>query len=823
VEFLRTHQVTVSFLVTPIVNYLLASEASGLARTGLRVLLTGGDLLTVVPGKSLPFELVNHYGPTEGTVVSTARKVREDGSIGRPIANVQVYVLDEQLEPVPVGVSGELYIGGEGLARGYLRRPGLTAERFVANPYGVAGSRLYRTGDQVRYAPDGNLEFLGRLDQQVKVRGHRIEPGEVEAALLGHVGVEQAVVVARDEVPGEKRLVAYVVAGTSDVQAPQLRQYLKERLPEYMVPAVFVLLDQMPLTAHGKVDRRALPAPEAGQQSAQYVAARTHTEKVLCEIWAEVLQLEQVGIHDNFFELGGDSIQSIKVVARAARAGIGLKVRQIFDRQTIAELAAVCSVSGVKDAEQGVVEGRVPLTPIQRWFFATRPQEVEHFNQAFVLRPHRRLLAQRVQEAVQVLLSHHDALRLRFERGEGGWVQSNAGLGEGDFFEHVDLSGVESLRVQEVFGEHAQRLQESLNIQQGPLLRVALFELQGGQGQRLLWIIHHLAVDTVSWRILLEDLGLVYGQLDNGVPVRLPAKTASFKSWAQHLTSYSQSRELEAEIGYWQRQAWQRARGLPRDIQGGVNSIASMRVISTSLSPEQTEALLKEVPEAYHTQINDALLTALAEAFSHWTGERTLLIDLEGHGREELFEELDLSRTVGWFTSIFPVLLDLGEVADPGSALKAVKEHLRAIPNRGIGYGILKYLHADRPVEQVPAPQVGFNYLGQLDEDLTKAALFSLAQESAGLSGSPVGERTHLISIDCLVVEGCLRMHWSYGSEVHSEQTINVLAEAFCRALRELIAHCRSSEGGYTPTDFPLAGLSQTELEALFRPETSND
>jgi non-ribosomal peptide synthase protein (TIGR01720 family) len=674
---------------------------------------------------------------------------------------------------------------------------------------------MYRTGDLGRWRPDGTIEFVGRNDLQVKVRGFRIEPGEIEIVLGRHPQVQEAVVIAREDEPGEKRLVAYVVSrGGASVPVAELREHLKASLPEYMVPAAYVFLPEMPLTVNGKVDRKGLPAPEGRVGMKEYVAAQTPGEAILAEIWSEVLRLERVGIHDNFFELGGDSIQSIKMIARANQAGIKLKVRHIFDHQTIAELAAVAVTAGPVHAEQGLLQGEVPLTPIQKWFFELELQTPSHFNQAILLQCREELSADLLRQALGYLLHHHDALRLRYCRASDGWHQEYGLPGTEIPFEHVDLSHIDPAQQHAALAERANRLQESLDITKGSLVRVVLFDLGGGEAQRLLVVIHHLVVDGVSWRILVEDLQSSYMALKRGVAVQLPAKTTSLKSWSEHLAVYSRSSSTLEELPWWLELCKKTNPGFPLDHAGGVNTVASSQSVAVALNAEETEMLLQEVPGVYHTQINDVLLAALVETFAARTGNRQLLIHLEGHGREDLMEGIDLSRTVGWFTSLYPVHLDLETATDLGQALKAVKERLRGIPNHGVGYGVLRYL---RGVEGLAGtePEISFNYLGQLDSEIADTRLFRLATEDIGLSQGLTGKRQHLIDIVGSIIGGRLQLTWIYSDACHKNGTIRALADGFIAALRAIITHCRTSEGGYTLSDFPLLDVNPRDMERI--------
>ena len=482
------------------------------------------------------------------------------------------------------------------------------------------------------------------------------------------------------------------------------------------------------------------------------------------------------------------------MVARANRAGLKLTARQIFEQQTVAGLATVVEAATSPIAEQGLVQGEVPLTPIQHWFFAQDLAVPHHFNQAVLLECREPLRPELLADALRRIVSQHDALRLRFRHPGDGWHQAHAAWDDHVAFDHFDLSGLDAEACIPALTRQADRLQQSLDLAAGPVLRAALFDL-GARGQRLLLIIHHL------WRILLEDLGGVYAALADGTPVQLPAKTASFKSWAESLSDYAQSAVAQRELAYWRDISWSEAGRLPVDHADGVNLMGSARTVTTWLDADDTLALLQEVPAVYHTQINDVLLTALVEAFADWTGRRTLLVALEGHGREDLFEGVDLSRTVGWFTSLFPVLLDTSAAPDPGSALKGVKEQLRSIPHRGIGYGVLRWLDRNDSLP-TPEPEVSFNYLGQLDDSADAA--FRFASEDLGPAASPDARRPHLIDLSGGIRNGRLRLQWTYSSAVHDAATVETIAATYVARLQDLIAHCRESDGGFTPSDFPL-------------------
>lgn len=601
-----------------------------------------------------------------------------------------------------------------------------------------------------------------------------------------------------------------------------LRRVLKEKLPDYMVPSAFVVLDVLPMTSSGKIDRQSLPVPDMirSLSAGTFVAPRTTAERILAGIWADVLRLERIGIHDNFFELGGDSIRSIQIVARANQAGLRLTSKQLFQQQTIAELAIVACIAPAIQAEQGAVRGTMPCTPIQHWFFEQELSAPHHWNQARLLEVRQMLDFSVLQGAVQSLFVHHDMLRARFRREADGWRQEIIHPEASALCVQVDLSALSEEQQGVEMAKVAAQHQASLNLADGPLACVVLFDRGSHKPAYLLIVIHHLVVDSVSWGILLEDLQMVYQQLRAGRRLQLPPKTTSFKRWAERLTAYAQSVDLRQELTHWLATSHAQIGRLPVDYPGGANTVAWAQMVSVSLNVQETAALLQEVPRAYQTQINDVLLTAVMQAFTGWTGEYALLFDLEGHGREEIVEGIDLSRTVGWFTTICPVLLQVEPDDTPAVALKAVKEQLRRIPKRGIGYGVLRYLSQDTGITEklktLPQAEVCFNYLGQVDQVVSGPVFFGPVQKSSGPPRSLRGNRRYLLEINGRLVGDQLRCDWTYSKHLHRRGTIERLALGFIEALRTIIRHCQSQEGGgYTPSDFPHMKLSQKELDEL--------
>ncbi|MDD1420878.1 amino acid adenylation domain-containing protein [Dolichospermum sp. ST_sed1] len=856
----------------------------------LRTVIIGGEEVHLekvqhwhhcVAHLSQPPQLFNSYGPTEATVVTTLEHLTPTNtavSIGKPISNAQVYVLDQNQQPVPIGVPGELHIGGAGLARGYWQRPELTNEKFIENPMtdnscgvgilpaseiqgtgkmpipqnqqnhppNIQRPKLYKTGDLVRFRRDGNLEYLGRVDNQVKIRGFRIELGEIETVLRQHPQISQAVVIAHQEITGQKRLVAYFVPqnpspnlsptrreaseippslagkgarglGFSN-NVDEIRQFLKQKLPNYMIPAAFMVLDTIPMTPNQKVDYRALPTPDFSRSAEdKFAAPRTLIEEKLVAIWSEVLRIENVGIHDNFFELGGDSILSIQLISKANQSGIQIAAKQLFKYQTIAELATVAGMTRQINAEQGLVTGKVGLTPIQKWFFEQKLPEINYFNQSALLEVPADLQPELLQEVVQKLLVHHDALLSQFVQEGENWQQIHTDVQATVPLSIFDLSHLSPAAQETTIKAQDTQLQASLDLATGEIAKFALFQLGKDKPNCLLFIIHHLAVDGVSWRILLEDLATAYQQVARGQAIKLPEKTTSWQYWSDRLTEYAQTEAIK-ELDYWLNQSNISTKTLPVDYPAVAenNTLASTASVSLALNEEQTRALLQDVPAAYNTQINDVLLTALGQSFTQWTGENYLLIDLEGHGREDLFEDVDLSRTVGWFTTLFPVGLEIKE-NQLGEALKSVKEQLRSIPNRGIGYGVLRYLNEDTSIREklasFPSAQVSFNYLGQFDQVLKASSVLGEAKEFKS-EQSLLNRRSHLLGISGFIRAGKLEMTWAYSDKIHKRDTIERLASGFMEALTTLIDHCQSKdEQSYTPSDFSAAKLNQKQLD----------
>ncbi|MCV7089635.1 non-ribosomal peptide synthetase [Mycobacterium interjectum] len=766
--------------------------------------------------------LLNLYGTTETTVHASFREIFPQdldspaSPIGVPLAKYAFFVLDAWMQPVPPGVVGELYVAGGGAGLGYWQRPGLSSTRFVACPFGQPGERMYRTGDLAWWGADGQLRYVGRADEQVKIRGFRIELGEVQAALAEVDGVGQAVVIAREDRPGDKRLVGYVT-GTADPAAA--RAALAERLPAYMVPAAVVVIDAVPLTVNGKLDKRALPAPEY-QDVDRYRAPGNAVEEILADIYAQVLGLQRVGVDESFFELGGDSILSMQVVARARTAGVVCRPRDIFVEQTVAQLARVAEVAtGDADvSDEGI--GPVVATPIMCWLRGVEGP-VDQFNQTVAVQAPAGVTEADVVAVLQAVLDRHATLRLRVtDDGAGGWSLTVPEAGSVDA--RACLRAVPELSDAAVI-EARSRLDPAA----GSMLS-ALWVADTGQ---LVLIVHHLAVDGVSWRILLEDLNIAWAQHRGGQRLVLPAPGTSFARWASLLAEHAHRPEIVAQADAW-RQIASAPAALPA-VRPDVDTYLSAGNLSAQLDAETTRALLDEVPAAFHAGVHEILLIAFALAVAEFAGGGApIVIDVEGHGRqEELAPHVDLSRTVGWFTTKYPVSLAVGGLdwarvvagdARLGAVVKDAKEQLRALPD-GLTYGALRYLNGD--VDLAPTdPPIGFNYLGRLGGAAEVSGdVWRLSQD--GWSVTDVAAAIpmplmHTVELNASTVDTDtgpqLHARWTWAPSVLDQALAGRLNRLWFDALTGICAHVRGGGGGLTPSDI-AAGLSQQQIDDLQR------
>ncbi|HEU5378165.1 MAG TPA: amino acid adenylation domain-containing protein [Ktedonobacteraceae bacterium] len=793
-------------------------------------LLCGGEALPPELARQLKAQdatLWNMYGPTETTIWSTAHKVEVPGTsvpLGRPIAHTQIYLLNARLEPVPVGVVGNLYIGGFGLSRGYLNRPDLTAERFIPDPFSTdsVGKRLYQTGDLARYRADGTLEFLGRNDHQVKIHGFRIELQEIEALLEQHPSVRECAVIAREDILDDKRLVAYIVPQTQIsgvtttpagptacdkaavlhhpvlersnhtqqvVAEVEIREYLKEQLPEYMLPSVIMALPSLPLTPNGKVDRRALPVPDYTLASFKraYTAPRTQIEKALANIWSQLLGIAQIGIHDGFFELGGDSLLVLRAIARTRQEGWEMTAKQIFQYQTIAELAQRIG-SAHTLAEQGLVIGLAPLTPSIHRFIERNLPHPSHYSLAYLLEARERFVPWKVAEVVRYLLLQHDVLRAHLVQENG--VPRLLYTDNPDTIPCIviDISGLTAADQRTIVAEQRVQLQTSFQVNEGPLFKVALFVSGPQKPDQVLLVCHYWVADILSWQILLEDFDTAYEQLEKQQQFHTIPKTTSFKQWAERLVEYAHAPGLVQEHAYWLAAERQTIATLPKDYPAGKNTTGSLATVTTRLSSTETKQLLQIIARTPGIQIDDVLLTALAYTVMDWTHERKLLVRMNGHGREALFDDMDVSRTLGWFSIDFPLFLNLEHADSQKDALTLVRQHLRSIPRNGIGYGVLRYLSHDMSIanqlRELPQPELAFNYWGATPTVFARSRLLGAF---GGHHYDPEALRIQTFAIVGLIEDEQLQLTWEYSTNLHRQSTIEYLSHQFVEALHALV------------------------------------
>ncbi len=834
-KLLKDQKVTV-LNQTPTAFFNLINEEMHVpeAELRLRYVIFGGEALKPIILKPWfqkypQTKLINMYGITETTVHVTFKEIGAAdielniSNIGKPIPTLTTYVFNKNMGLQPIGVPGELCVGGDGVGRGYLNRSELTKEKFVVNPY-RANETLYRSGDLARWLTDGNLEYLGRIDHQVKIRGHRIELGEIQNRLLQHPGIKDAVVIDREELVGgenQKYLCAYIIT-TSGITTSELREHMGQELPDYMIPSYFVKLEKMPLTSNGKVDRKALPKPDGSIASGQeYVAPTNEIEAKLAEIWQDVLGVAKIGINDNFFELGGDSIRAIQVSARLNQYQLTIDLKDLFKNPTILQLAKYVKYEKIEISQEPVT-GEISLTPVQRWFFESTQTDRHHFNQSVMLYRKEGFDKKIIYQVFDKLLEHHDALRMTYlvdKPHKHRIIQYNRGLTEGKLYELKVIDLTHDLNCETQVEAKANHFQREIDPVNGPLVKLGLFKTK--DGDHLLIIIHHLVIDGVSWRILVEDLMASYQSVLQKKTIKFAPKTHSFKEWSHRLQQYSNSKEFLREKEYWRGLENQAVLPLFSNAPGAGKEGINRHSLSFKLSPVETEQLLKQVNTAYNTEINDILMTVLGLAVKQSTGQEKVLIQMEGHGREEIIPGMNITRTVGWFTSIYPVILDMAGASDISYAIKRTKECLRRVPHRGIGYGILKYLtwlENKQDVKFKLNPEICFNYLGQFDRN-TQYQIFTTSKLPMGLQVSPkLTQLRSPLEITGMVMDNEMVLTFNFDTLRYQEANIAALLKNFRAILLDIIQHCTSKEESeLTPSDFENEYLSIEELDSILK------
>ncbi|PWI09285.1 non-ribosomal peptide synthetase [Streptomyces sp. NWU339] len=809
------------------------------------------DLVRKVRDALPDVRVVNAYGQTESFYATTFTLPQESAGtgavpVGQPLANMRTYVLGPDLAPVPPGVIGELYVGGR-LARGYHRNGGVTAERFVACPFGEPGARMYRTGDLAQWDGNGRLKYAGRADTQVKVNGIRVEPTEIETVLAQHPAISQSVVTVREDHTDNTRLVGYVTpVGGGDggvdrgatVSVADLRQFAAKRLPDYMVPALLVVLDRLPLTASGKLDRAALPEPEFS--GAEYRAPRSEAERILAEVYAGVLDAGQVGVDDDFFTCGGDSIRSIQVVARAKARGVVVSTREIFEHRTVARLAELVEDRGEEEPVRlaelpGGGVGWAPL-PTTAAHVLALGGGIGRFCMSAMLTLPEDIDRTALVATLQAVLDRHDVLRSRLDRAKPGLLMEPVGSVDAGALVWEVPHGDADVKAE--LDAAADRLDPDAGV-----MAQFVWFTSATDADRLLIVLHHLVVDGVSWRILLPDLVSSWQRVRDGLTPEPAGPGTSLRRWAHALADEAATPERVTELPVWQEILREEEPVLgARELDPTRDVAATVDTVRVQVPTDVTETLLNTVPSVFRGGADDGLLAALALALARWRRARgvsgaSTLVRLEGHGREEhVVPGADLSGTIGWFTAMFPVRLDLSgiDVADAfaggpaaGRAIKAVKERLRAVPDSGIGYGMLRHLNPDTAAALAGQrePQIGFNYLG-------KASGADIPEELRGLGWAPDTAHRDLIAapdgdmpvLSALEINAVaagtpdgdeLTAYFGFPTGVLSRDEVTELAGLWVEALSALARHAATPEaGGLTPTDVPLVDVSQEEIDS---------
>ncbi len=783
-------------------------------------LIVGGEQLDASLAASVhkcfggEVEIYNEYGPTETTVGCMIYKYdnevdcRAAVPIGKPADNMQIYLLDKGLRAVPINAVGEIYIGGIGLASGYLNREDLTKERFISNPF-IEGGKLYKTGDLGKMLINGNIEFIGRIDHQVKIRGYRIELGEIESKLLMHPKIKEAVVAAKVDKYNNSFLCAYVVE-SEEMSKEELRAHLQKQLPDYMIPAYFVRLDYLPMTINGKLDLKALPEPQPEvNKNADFKAPATDLEVKMAKIWEDVLGVQAIGVNDNYFALGGDSIKAIQIVSRLGKDGLTLGIKDILTYQTISSVCMNVDLQAAsKEYSQDSLVGSIELFPIHRWFVEQKLNNSNHYNQSICLKLKKEIDRKVLKRAFEILINHHDGLRLNYSTQKELLFYNEEHLNKGFVVEEFDLSALPEAEAECRLQQIGNCLKSGFDIQKDLLVKAALVNLSDDT-VCLLITAHHFVVDGVSWMVLLQDLFEAIEKLEYENEPIMPKKTASLIDWTNSLKEYAASRELLLESEYWKEQVY-RAEG---SITVARNNSSKKLEVDFTLDKTETDKLVSKCNTPYNTDVNELLIAALARSIGEFCKKDSLTLELEGHGRG--LDSADASRTIGWFTALYPIKLRI-EAEAIGESIKSTKEQLRRIPNGGIGFGIMKYLLKEKSLANNEKPELRFNYLGKFDNvfDSKYGELLSInTGDDICRTNSPTAD----LEINCMIINDVLRTQLVFDLDSYTESEANIFASIYRDQLREIIEHTYSqSEVFYTPSDFETIDIKQEDLDSLF-------
>jgi len=737
------------------------------------------------------------------------RDTRVSVQIGVPVNNMQIYILDKNLNPVVPNTVGELYISGDGVARGYLNRLELTQEKFIANPF-IAGRKMYKSGDLARFNHEGEIEYVGIADQQVKIRGYRIEPGEIEKYLLKHEAIKDAFVIALEDKKNGKYLCSYIVK-RSEVSTHELKEFLLRYLPEYMIPVYFIELSEIPLTLNGKIKKELLPEPEVGViGNTEFIAQDNENEKELINVVCDVLNVKRVSPTQNFYHLGGDSIKAIQISSKLNDKGLRIRVKDILSNPVIEEMALFLKQRKGFAANQEPCEGNVGLTPIVSWFFAQNFVNPNRYNQSVLLELKQEVETQKLDMILNELVKHHDSLRLNYNSQTGMLFYNNEYLDRHYNIEVYDLTEHSYSMQIDRMTFITDVLNSNFNIENDILIKACIFDL-GRNGKRLLIIAHHLVIDGVSWRIVLEDMNTMLKQINNGQKIMLSSKTHSYQEWAETLKNYN-AKEAYEEKNYW-KQVLSKEFSFHTDYDLGEDTVNSRNTITIQLNEDLTECLLTKANTSYNTEPKDLLVYSLIKTIKEFTGNEYVMIEIEGHGREDIFDSIDISRTVGWFTSIYPFYIKL-TTDNISDQIKEVKEELRRVPNKGIGFGILKYIFKAFNDNDKDKKYVRLNYLGAFTARYDN---YNMKLFNEFIDSGKENNLTCIIDINCLILSGNLNVALTYSRNKFFENTMRKFLYHYVDNLKVIISHCCGKESiEFTPSDFDMADLTSEELDSLF-------
>jgi amino acid adenylation domain-containing protein/non-ribosomal peptide synthase protein (TIGR01720 family) len=795
------------------------SRHGGRQLPALRYLTSSGELLPTALARQVPVlapraVLLNLYGSSEMAADATCQVVEPDAldgkivPIGKAIGQMRTYVLDEALAPVAAGEPGELCVSGPGLSPGYLNRPDLSAEKFPPNPHAPDGEAahavLFRSGDLVAQRPDGALDYLGRRDFQIKLRGFRIEPGEIETVLATHPGLRACAVAAIETAAGRQLAAFYEVLpdAAEPVTPSGLRAYLAARLADYLVPARYFRVPGLPLLPNGKLDRHHLIPPETAQADAEARRAPDNdVERALLAIWQDVLGADQpLGVDDDFFTIGGDSIRAAGVAVRAREKGYRLTPHDVYQYPTLAELARHAATAGGADAEQAPPPAQdVPLSPMQRYYFGWARPNPNKFNVGFIARTGERLSAQRLRDALRAVIDHHPALRLRFgPDGRGGYRQWHADppdIYDVPVHEHVlpaDSPRMQSAAIEAVVAQ----LHDTLDIESGPVMTAAVFEDPAGRMHHFFFTMHELVTDALSLQITLEDLRASYLALRDGRAAALPAPTLPYHQWVARVMDYARGPQAQAQFDYWLGQA--DARPFPEDdmADGALQRDIDQHGFEV-FDAETMRALRKRLAGGFQPALIHGIVAALAVVAHGRSGQRSLVFHKVAHGREACIPGADVSRTVGWFITHTPITLRLEtDPSGPGALpaiLQSAARQYRAIPDNGLAHSALRY-YSDDPRTEVLAQfdqvRTLFQYIGDVWEDNYDGKLFlPTDQRLMDLPDTVAAENLadYHLHVYAHLMEGCLRMKFFYTRPNFRQESIEHMAAAFTRAMAGLL------------------------------------